>query len=352
MTSSAAERRQDVAMCVSPWKTFARRSRFPERTLTTTCRQNWAMNPATRFSESKSGSIMPDESGYKKSNIKFQKQRRQMGLFTGKKGIVLGVANDRSIAWSIAEHLHREGAEIGFTHLPDTGDRPKNQNKVAKLVDPIGSKFLMPMDVCNDEHIAAVIEKAVATFGKIDFIVHSIAFAPPADLTGPTYACSRNGFKSAMEISAYSLLAVAGAAKKQDALSPDCSILTLSYFGGEEVIPGYNLMGICKAALECCVRYLASELGPTGTRVNAISAGPLRTVSSSGVGDFDKMQIVNATIAPLRRNLDVDEVGSMGMVMLSKLSSGMTGEVVHVDCGFNIMGAPPADFLTRIAAGT
>ena len=143
----------------------------------------------------------------------------QMGLFTGKKGIVLGIANDRSIAWAITEHLHREGAEIGFTHLPDAGDRPKNQNKVAKLVDPIGSKFLVPMDVCNDEHIAAVIEKAVETFGKIDFIVHSIAFAPPADLTGPTWACSRDGFKSAMEISAYSLLAVAGAAKKKDAFS-------------------------------------------------------------------------------------------------------------------------------------
>ena len=155
-----------------------------------------------------------------------------------------------------------------------------------------------------------------------------------------------------MEISAYSLLAVAGAAKKTGRSQPDCSILTLSYFGGEEVIPGYNLMGICKAALECCVRYLASELGPHGTRVNAISAGPLRTVSSSGVGDFDKMQIVNAAISPLRRNLDVDEVGSMGMVMLSKLSSGMTGEVVHVDCGFNIMGGPPADFLSKAAAAT
>ena len=275
-----------------------------------------------------------------------------MGLFEGKKGIVLGIANDRSIAWSITEHLHREGAEMGFTHLPDTGDRAKNEKKVGKLVDPVGAKFLMPMDVCNDDHIAAVIDKAVETFGKIDFIVHSIAFAPPADLTGPTYACSRDGFKAAMEISAYSLLAVAGAAKKKDALSKDCSILTLSYFGGEEVIPGYNLMGICKAALECCVRYLASELGPDGTRVNAISAGPLRTVSSSGVGDFDKMQIVNAYISPLRRNLDVDEVGSMGMVMLSKLSSGITGEVVHVDCGYSIMGGPTADFIAKAASLT
>ncbi|HRA89243.1 MAG TPA: enoyl-ACP reductase [Planctomycetaceae bacterium] len=272
-----------------------------------------------------------------------------MGLFTGKKGIVLGIANDRSIAWSITEHLHREGAEMGFTHLPDTGDRPKNQNKVGKLVDPIGSKFLMPLDVCNDEQIDAVIAKAVETFGKIDFLLHSIAFAPPQDLTGPTWACSRNGFKTAMEISAYSLLAVAGAAKKRDVLSSDSSILTLSYYGGEEVVPGYNLMGLCKAALECGVRYLASELGPEGVRVNAISAGPLRTVSSSGVGDFDKMQIVNRAISPLRRNLDVDEVGSMGMVMLSKLSSGMTGEVVHVDCGFNIMGAPPVDFMEKMS---
>lgn len=273
-----------------------------------------------------------------------------MGLFSGKKGIVLGIANERSIAWSITERLHQEGAEMGFTHLPDSGDRPKNQNKVAKLVDPIGAKFLMPLEVCNDDHINAVILKAAETFGKIDFIVHSIAFAPPADLTGPTYACSRNGFKTAMEISAYSLLAVAGAAKKHDALSSNSSILTLSYFGGEEVIPGYNLMGICKAALECGVRYLASELGPSGTRVNAISAGPLRTVSSSGVGDFDKMQIVNQAISPLRRNLDAAEVGNMGMVLLSDLASGMTGEVVHVDCGFNIMGAPPADFMATAAA--
>lgn len=275
-----------------------------------------------------------------------------MGLFSGKKGLVLGVANERSIAWSITEFLHREGAEMAFTHLPDTGERPKNQNKVAKLVNPVGAKFLMPLDVCNDEQIDAVMAKAVETFGKIDFLLHSIAFAPPQDLTGPTWACSRNGFKTAMEISAYSLLAVAGAAKKRDALSSDSSILTLSYFGGEEVIPGYNLMGICKAALECSVRYLASELGPTGTRVNAISAGPLRTVSSSGVGDFDKMQLVNAAIAPLRRNLDAEEVGSMGMVMLSKLSSGMTGEVVHVDCGFNIMGAPPTDFMDKVSGAS
>jgi enoyl-[acyl-carrier protein] reductase I len=273
-----------------------------------------------------------------------------MGLFAGKKGLVLGIANDRSIAWAITEHLHREGAEMGFSHLPDNSDRPKNQNKVAKLVDPIGSKFLLPLDVCNDAHIDAVLEKAVAEFGKLDFIVHSIAFAPPDDLTGPTWACSRNGFKTAMEISAYSLLAVAGAAKKRDALNAGASLLTLTYFGGEEVIPGYNLMGICKAALECSVKYLASELGPEGIRVNAISAGPVRTISAMGVGDFKQMLDLYEGMAPMRRNITADEVGKMGMVMLSDLSSGVTGEVLHVDCGYSIMGAPPADFAAKAAA--
>jgi enoyl-[acyl-carrier protein] reductase I len=267
-----------------------------------------------------------------------------MGLFEGKKGLVLGIANDRSIAWAITEHLHKEGAEIGFTHLPDTGDRPKNQKKVAKLVEPIGGKFLVPCDVCKDEDIEAVMDKAAAEFGKIDFILHSIAFAPPADLTGPTYACSRDGFKLAMEISAYSLLAVSGAAKKKGILSDNSSILTLSYFGGEEVIPGYNLMGLCKAALECGVRYLSSELGPDGTRVNAISAGPVRTISAMGVGDFKQMLDLYDAVAPLRRNITADEVGKAGMFLLSDLASGISAEVLHVDCGFSKMGAPPADF--------
>lgn len=269
-----------------------------------------------------------------------------MGLFTGKKGLVIGIANDRSIAWAITEHLHKEGAEIAFTHLPDTGDRPKNQNKVAKLVEPIGSRFLLPCDVCNDAHIAAVMDKAAETFGKIDFLVHSVAFAPPEDLTGPTYACSRNGFKLAMEISAYSLLAMAGAAKKRGILSSTASILTLSYFGGEEVIPGYNIMGLCKAALECGVRYLASELGPDGVRVNAISAGPVRTISAMGVGDFKQMLDLYDAVAPMRRNITADEVGKTGMFLLSDLASGISAEVVHVDCGFSKMGAPPADFGT------
>jgi len=267
-----------------------------------------------------------------------------MGLFEGRKGLVLGIANDRSIAWAITERLKQEGAEIGFTHLPDKGDRPKNRNKVAKLVEPIGAAFLEPCDVCNDEHIEAVMEKAAATFGKIDFLVHSVAFAPPQDLTGPTWNCSRDGFKTAMEISAYSLLAVCGAAKRKDLFSDTASVLTLSYFGGEEVIPGYNLMGLCKAALECGVRYLASELGPDGVRVNAISAGPVRTISAMGVGDFKQMLDLYDGVAPLRRNITAEEVGKSGMFLLSDLASGISAEVVHVDCGFSKMGAPPADF--------
>lgn len=273
-----------------------------------------------------------------------------MGLFTGKKGLVLGIANERSIAWAITEFLHKEGAEIGFTHLPDNTDRPKNRNKVAKLVEPIDSRFLVPCDVCNDEHISAVMDKAAEVFGKIDFLVHSVAFAPPEDLTGPTWACSRGGFKTAMEISAYSLLAVAGAAKRRDILSETASILTLSYFGGEEVIPGYNLMGICKAALECEVRYLASELGPDGVRVNAISAGPVRTISAMGVGDFKQMLDLYDAVAPMRRNITAEEVGKAGMFLLSDLASGITAEVVHVDCGFSKMGAPPADFGSKPSA--
>lgn len=267
-----------------------------------------------------------------------------MGLFDGQKGLVLGIANDRSIAWAITELLHREGAEIGFTHLPDAGDRPKNRNKVAKLVEPLGSTFLEPCDVCNDDHIASVMDKAGEAFGKIDFLVHSIAFAPPQDLTGPTWNCSRAGFKTAMEISAYSLLAVCGAAKRRNLFSDHASVLTLSYFGGEEVIPGYNLMGLCKAALECGVRYLASELGPGGVRVNAISAGPVRTISAMGVGDFKQMLDLYDAVAPLRRNITAEEVGKAAMFLLSNLASGISAEVLHVDCGFSKMGAPPVDF--------
>ncbi|MEZ5940371.1 MAG: enoyl-ACP reductase [Planctomycetaceae bacterium] len=263
-----------------------------------------------------------------------------MGLFDGKKGLVFGIANDHSIAWAITRNLFDEGAEMGFTHLPDKEpSRPKNENKVRKLVDPRGAKFVMPCDVTNDDDLDAVFAKAEAEFGKIDFVVHSVAFAPPSDLTGPVYNCSRAGFKISMEISVYSLIAMAGRAKPL--MNDGGSIVTLSYLGGEKVIPGYNIMGLCKSALENCVGYLASEMGAaSNVRVNAISAGPVKTISASGVGDIKKMFMLYEMMAPLRRNVTADEVGKSAMFLLSDHASGITGETLHVDCGFHVMGAP------------
>ena len=270
-----------------------------------------------------------------------------MGLLTGKQGVVFGIANDRSIAWAITEKLFAEGAQIGFTHLPDKDpDRPKNANKVRKLVDPRGAKFVVPCDVTSDEDLDAVFRTTAEAFGKIDFVVHSVAFAPPADLTGPVYNISRAGFRLAMDVSAYSLIAMAGRAR--ELLGPGGSLLCLTYLGGEKVIPGYNLMGLCKAALESTVTYLASELGPAGVRVNAISAGPVRTISSSGVGDFQSMLKLYESFTPLRRNITPEEVGKAALFLLSDLASGVTGENLHVDSGYHIMGAPPLDFQEKV----
>lgn len=262
-----------------------------------------------------------------------------MGLFDGKKGLVFGIANNRSIAWNITKSLYEEGAVMGFTHLPDKDpNRPKNENKVRKLVEPHGATFIEPCNVCDDEGLDAVFEKAKQELGTIDFLVHSIAFAPPADLTGPTYAVSREGYKLAMEISAYSLNALVNRAK--DMMPDGGSVIALTYYGGEEVIPGYNLMGICKAALDCGVKYLASELGSQNIRVNAISAGPIRTISASGVGKFDEMLKLYEGVSPMKRNVDPEEIGKTAKFLLSDLSSAVTGEIIHVDCGYSIMGAP------------
>ncbi len=210
-----------------------------------------------------------------------------------------------------------------------------------KLVEPLGSKFVVPCDVQKDEDLDSVFRKITESFGKIDFLLHSIAFAPPADLTGPVYKSSRAGFSLAMDISVYSLVAMCGRAKA--IMNPGGSILTLTYLGGERVIPGYNLMGLCKSALESSVEYIASEMGPDGVRVNALSAGPVRTISASGVGDFKKMLTLYETFSPLRRNISEEEVGKSGMFLLSDLSAGITGETLHVDCGYHIMGGPPLD---------
>lgn len=265
-----------------------------------------------------------------------------MGMFEGKKGVVFGIANDHSIAWAITQQLHEQGAEMGFTHLPDKDpERPRMERRVRKLCEPIGAKFILPCDVTQDEDIDKIFAAAREEFGEIDFVLHSIAYAPMDDLKGPTVAVSRDGFKLSMEISVYSLLAVANRAK--ELLKPGGSILTLTYLGGEKVIPGYNIMGVCKAALESSVEYLASDLGLANIRVNALSAGPLKTLSSSAVGDFQQMIKLYETFSPMRRNITPEEVGKTGAYLLSDFASGITGENVHVDAGYHIMGAPPID---------
>jgi enoyl-[acyl-carrier protein] reductase I len=264
-----------------------------------------------------------------------------MGYFDGKKGLILGVANERSIAWAIAKEIMTQGGTCGFTHLPDKPDdeRKKNRRRVSQLTEqyPNTAKFLEPLDVNNDENIRAIMEKAATEFGKIDFLLHSIAFATLDDLKRDTIETSRDGFKLAMEISAYSLIAVANAAK--DIMSPRSSIATMSYFGGEKCVPGYNVMGICKAALEASMRYLAYDLGPRGVRVNALSAGPLKTLAGQAAG-VGEMQVLYEQVSPLGRNITHEEVGRMGAWMLSDLSDGMTAEIVHLDGGYNAMGSP------------
>ena len=263
-----------------------------------------------------------------------------MGAFEGKKGLITGVFNKQSIAWAIAEQILEGGGECGFSYMPDKADDPRQKNlgRLKKLTEEhAGAKFLHPMDVTNDEQIAALMTKCGEEFGKIDFMLHSIAFAPPADLKGDTIDTSRDGFKLAMEISAYSLLALSKAAS--DYLADGASILTLTYYGGEKAVPGYNVMGVCKAALDSIVKYLAFDLGPRGIRVNALSAGPLQTISGRGAGVED-MLFLYESMAPLGRNITHEEAGNSGAFLLSDKSGGITSEIMHLDGGFNAMGTP------------
>jgi enoyl-[acyl-carrier protein] reductase I len=233
-----------------------------------------------------------------------------------------------------------EGGQCGFTHLPDRADddRQRNQRRVRQLTDQYSqAKFLVPLDVQSDENIRKVIGTAAETFGTIDFLLHSIAFADREDLNRQTIETSRDGFKLAMEISAYSLLAVAREARS--IFGPRGSIVTLTYFGGEKAVPGYNVMGVCKAALDACVRYAAFELGPRAIRVNAVSAGPVRTLAGRAAGVDDMLKMYEL-MAPLGRNITHDEVGRAGAYLLSDMSEGITGEILHVDAGYNIMGSP------------
>ena len=255
-----------------------------------------------------------------------------MGMFTGKIGLVMGVANDRSIAWAISQALYAEGAELAFTHLPS----PSNERRVREIVGPYSPKILLPCDVQKDADVDRVFSEVRDIYGRLDFLVHSIAFAPPQELRKPYVEMSREGWHLAMDISVYSLLAVSRAAAPL--MSSGGTILTISYYGGEKVVPGYNMMGVCKAALEHSVRHLAWDLGRKNIRVNCISAGPMRTLSAAGIAGFDQLREHAAEKAPLGRNVDPKELGTTGLYLLGDLSSGVTGETIHLDCGYSIVG--------------
>ena len=263
-----------------------------------------------------------------------------MGLLDGKKGLVLNIANDRSIAWHIANNAVRHGAACGFGFLPM--DNPeKSQRRVKKAMDEggFGDAFLHPCDVGSDESIEAFFAAARERLGTIDFLVHSLAFANRDYLkkdAGNFTSTPRDVFRQAVDISAYSLLALTRAALP---LMPDGgAVVALTYLGSEKVIPGYNVMGVAKAALESTARYLAYDLGPKKIRVNTLSAGPVKTLAAMAVGGIDEMFEHTAKKAPLKRNIDGDEVGKTAVYLLSDLSSGVTGENLYVDSGFNTVG--------------
>ena len=253
---------------------------------------------------------------------------------TGKNALVTGIANNRSIAWGIAQQLHKCGANLGVTYLPDPKGR--FEKKVGQLVEPLQPTIFVPCDVQDEEQIDATFKTVESQWGKLDILIHCLAFANKEDLTGEFSTTSREGFAKALDISTYSLTRLARSAKPL--MTEGGAIVTLSYIGGVKVIPNYNLMGIAKSGLEMSVRYLASELGPQKVRVNAISAGPIRTLASSAVeGILDMIKHVEE-VAPLRRTVTQEEVGNTAAFLCSDLASGITGQVLYVDAGYEIMG--------------
>ncbi len=261
-----------------------------------------------------------------------------MGLLEGKKALVFGVANDHSIAWGIAKALHEEGATVGFSSMEFLLDK-----RVRPLAESIGSDFVEPCDVQSDEEIRRVMQAWQARHGTLDILVHAVAFANRADLEGQFVNTSRDGFQLAIDISAYSLVALAREARPL--MTNGGSILTLTYYGAEKVVANYNVMGVAKATLEACVRYLAVDLGPEGIRVNAISAGPIRTLAASGVSGFKTLHRKFQEITPTRRAVTIEDCGNAARYLCSDLSAGVTGEVIYVDGGYNIIGVPNAEAL-------
>ena len=249
-----------------------------------------------------------------------------MGLLDGKKGLIIGVANSASLAWGIARALHAEGADLGFTYRS-----PSRERRVRPLAESVGAKLFERCDVQSDDDIAALIARAREVFGTLDLIIHAPASARPEELRGPYLDTTREGFRLALEVSAYSLTAIVKAA--EPLLAPGAAILTLTYIGSERVVPNYNVAGVAKAALEASVRYLANDLGPRGIRVNAISAGPIRTLAASGIADFRALHRGFAALAPLRRNVTIDDVGKTAVWLCSEWASAVTGEIIYVDAG-------------------
>ena len=255
-----------------------------------------------------------------------------MGLFTDKKVLVFGLANDRSIAWGITQAFQREGCtHFGFTYVGEALEK-----RVRPLAESVNAELILPCDVASDEDIANVFKAVKEKWGTVDVVIHAVAYANREDLEGRYIETSREGFKLALDISAYSLVAIARAA--EPIMTNGGTIITLSYYGAEKVVQGYNLMGIAKAALEASVRYLAADLGPSNIRINGISAGPIKTLAASGIKGFKNILHYVEEKAPLRRNVTQDDVGNTAIYLCSELSSGVTGEVMHVDSGYNILG--------------
>jgi enoyl-[acyl-carrier protein] reductase I len=256
-----------------------------------------------------------------------------MGLLEGKRALVFGLANDHSIAWGIAKAFRREGAEVGFSSVEMLIDK-----RVRPLADELGSTFVEPCDVQSDADIERVFSRWRETYGTLDILVHAVAFANKDELSGEFIRTSREGFRLAHDVSAYSLVALAREARPL--MSDGGSILTLTYYGAEKAVANYNVMGVAKASLEACVRYLAVDLGKEGIRVNAISAGPVRTLAASGVTGFKKMYRLFNEITPLRRPLSIDDLGNAAVYLCSDMSRGTTGEIHYVDGGYNVIGVP------------
>ncbi|PZU57378.1 MAG: enoyl-[acyl-carrier-protein] reductase FabI [Sphingobium sp.] len=258
------------------------------------------------------------------------------GLMQGKRGLIMGLANDKSLAWGITKALHAQGAELAFSYQGEALEK-----RVRPLAEEIGSDFLVECDVGDMDRLDATFDVIRERWGTLDFVVHAIGFSDKNELRGQYVDTSLENFLLTMNISAYSFVAVA---KRARALMPNGgSLLTLTYYGAEKVIPHYNVMGVAKSALETSVKYLAMDLGPENIRVNAISAGPIKTLAASGIGDFRYIMKWNEYNSPLRRNVTIEDVGGAGLYLLSDLASGVTGEIHHVDAGYNVIGMKAED---------